>query len=221
MQIYKTQNNYINFKRVQLSQIEEQKALKMLSKLAGNKVENEIEILKFNLFEMFDSHFQNELSNYSNLYTHKEDFIQGIYLRFFELLTGIQEKKVSTGDFLEKINKIIKVDKDERKETDYSLDSTRYKDSKTRFSDYITSDNLPIYLSQRSDEEREKFKAKFDSLKNNANLTLDENEILNLKLQNKNYVEIVNAIGKSYTSAKRRFFSARVASSLRAIESSS
>ena len=116
MQISRQQYNSINFKRIQLTSAEEKKAISILTKLSRNKVPSEIEQLKLNLFDMFDSYFQNELMNYSKKYTHKEDLLQGIYLRFFEMLNFVQNEKLPVLDFMSELNKIIKPNRDEVKE---------------------------------------------------------------------------------------------------------
>lgn len=208
MQISNHKNNYINFKRIQLSNADEKKVLKKLSTLSKSSSVDKIHSIKIDLFEIFDSHFQNELSHYSRLYTHKDDFLQGIYLRFFELLGDIQEKTVSIFDFMENINRIIKPNIDEKREREYSLDNAVFRDSEKTFIEKLTYEKLPVYASSKNEEENKIFKNKLEKISKDTALTKKEKTILELKKQGKNFEEIAKItnrarpnIGFAYLSA--------------------
>ena len=207
MHIQKIDSYKTSFKRIKLTQAEEKLVSNMLNELSSKKSVSSIDNIKMDIFEFFDSFFQKELLKFSKLYTHKDDFLQGIYLRFFELLDTAQGKALSLIEFMENINKIIKPDKNERKERELSLDKTIKEDTKKTFGDFLTSDSLPVYISQRSDEERKEFEYEIKNIKKDIELTEKEEKIFELKKQGKSFIEISEIMKKSYTTIRFTFLS--------------
>ena len=191
-----------------LTSAEEKKAITILTKLSRNKIPNEIEKLKLDIFDIFDSHFQNEVINYNHKYIHLEDFLQGIYLRFFENLNFVQKGLINSIDFLSEINKIVKPAANERKEKELSLNDYIYHNSKKTFIENCKEEDLPVYASQRSDVEQKIIADKLNIIKSGTVLSEKEEAVFDLKSQGKTFNEIVDIMGKSYTTVKKAFLSA-------------
>ena len=154
MQINNYNNSPVIFKQIKLTKAEEKLAIKYLTSISSPALNTIHEQAKTNLFEIFNKHFQIELSKYSKSYLYKNDFLQNAYLHFFELIKQIQEKTLSPINFLTEINKILKPSKDDRIGFEKSLDSCLTKYSKTKLVDTLQTEDLPIYASEKSPKEK-------------------------------------------------------------------
>ena len=156
MRILEIRENQINFKKIQLSKVEQEKAAKLLADLPSITVPSSIEKIKLKLFDIFDSHLQKEASRRSKKFVHKEDFLQTLYLKFFEFLDLIKEKTIFPEDFINLLDE-IKPSEEELVERNYSLDRPIAEYSIKTHMDNLTRDRLPVYASQRNEDERREF----------------------------------------------------------------
>ena len=121
MKVLNQNSNTTTFKRIQLSKIEQEKTLNLLKNLADEVHIPKYEKIKIQLFDIFDKHIQNEVNKHNNIYISKEDFLQTVYLKFFELIENIKEKLITPQNFFEELNN-IKPDKNDRQGQEISID---------------------------------------------------------------------------------------------------
>ena len=90
----KTNNfDYPNFKMIQLSKIEQENATKLLNQIATGTIEAKENKLKNDILKIFDKHLKKEAylkTKSSNFYSRK-DFLQNIYLCFFEKIEELKK----------------------------------------------------------------------------------------------------------------------------------
>ena len=197
-----TTKSSMSFQKIQLKNAEQELATALLNDLTKSKNKNNIEIIKNRLFEIFDKYFRAELGKYSKVYTHKDDFLQGIYLRFFEKLENVEKKELKPIDFLGEINKIIKPAKDEDKEREHSIDWNISDNPKFARKNFLTDNDLPVYASTRNAEERAEFKKKLENTLKNVELDEKELKTLHSRSNDKTFKEIAEELDKSITSTR-------------------
>lgn len=180
MEVRKIDNNRITFQKIQLAKAEQERAMKLLTNLTTLQTHKSIENLKLEIFEIFDSHLQKEVSMYNKLYVYKKDFSQTFYLKFFEILDQICKKIILPDNFIELLNQ-VRPAKDDYIEHSISLDVSISENDKKTFIENITAEDLPVYASQRSEEERKEFDKEVQKISRNTELNKKEKAIFDFK----------------------------------------
>lgn len=205
MQIQEVKTPQISFQNIQLTKVEQVRSNKLLAQLANGKNKEELQNIKMTLFEIFDKKFQYELTKYSSKYHYKDDFIQRLYLKFFEMLEQICENLLEPCDFIDSLNKIIKPGKEEKRGGICSLDSPRIPVGRRNFIDTLAGNKRLVYSTPRSPIERQAFQLKTQRILNDEILTDNERKALEGKSQGKTFVEISEEEGKSRTMIRHHY----------------
>jgi len=200
MKIQNYTTNQINFRAITLNEKEQERSNRILSGL--DKAENKDRI-KTGLLDVFDKHIQKEAELKSKEVYFEEDVLQKLYFNFFEAIENI--KDLTTQKLIEIID-ATRPDKDELKEQ-YRLDTTSLNnyvgnDVDKKIEDFITADNLPVYKSSASPEERKEAQDKLQNFKKNANLTEREKELFEAKSIGKTIKELAKQKKRSKTVIK-------------------
>ena len=100
--------------------------------------------------------------------------MQGIYLRFFELLNKFQQESLPITEFWSQLNKIIKPTSDEKKENEIHINESDF----SNIANTLTNQKTAVYASQANSEERKNFKTKLNNIIPNEILTEKEKSII-------------------------------------------
>ncbi len=208
MEIQKISRDSINFKKIQLNKAEQKKAFDLLINLTKTDVSSKVDKIKFDIFELFDPHLQKEAFSTSAKFVFGKDFLQTLYLKFFELLEKVKEKELLPENFVEKLDN-VKADEEDMRVQASSLDTPYYREgSKKNKIDFITEDNLPRYASQMNEEERKILQDKIYEIQKDTVLTETESQVFNFKKEGKTFKEIAEISGKSWFTTRNAFLSA-------------
>lgn len=175
--------NSISFKAISLNKDETKRTDDLLRAIndPAQKQQSKLE-----LFDIFDKHLQNEAKTKSKGLYYHEDFLQRLYMLFFESLENI--KALTTDKLLEILNK-TKPNHEEIKEHyrlgTTSLDKELANTHGLTLGETIPDTNIPHTLSETSLEERNEQLKKIHTLAEN----LSEKEQHSLKQR---------AVGKTY-----------------------
>lgn len=134
-----THNNNIVFQKIQLENEENRTATELLNTLYND--EAKAETAKSDLFNIYDKHITKEVAGRSKHYVNKDDYLQNIYLSFFELLDKIQKNVLLPCNFLTELNENIRRDGLAKNSNDYSLDKKKRDCSRT-YADDLTEDDF-------------------------------------------------------------------------------
>lgn len=194
MRILSTSKNLISFSAISLNQEEKEKADTLISQFQMSKNKDK---LKYDLLEIFDSHIQKDSVDKSKGIYYIEDFLQTMYLNFFEAIENIKE--LSTQRLVDILNS-INPDKNELKE-EYrrdmlSLATQVAKDRNLTIQDRITSDGLPVFQKFPSDEERKIYFDKIQKLVRKIDLSDKEKKWLEEKSRGKTFKQIAKEAKK-------------------------
>jgi len=188
MKIRNYSTNQINFGAITLNKNEQERSNRLLAEL--DKAENKDQI-KTGLLDVFDKHLQKEAELKSKGVYFQEDVLQKLYLNFFEAIENI--KDLTTQKLIDIID-ATRPDKNELKEqyriATTSLNINLRSNINKSIENFITEDNLPVYKSSASPEERKEVQDKLQNFTKNANLTQKENELLKEKSKGKTIKEL-------------------------------
>lgn len=197
MNVFKISQN-ISFKAIELKPPEKEKSDKILGKMKLSSSESND--LSYKLFNIFDKQIQKEASQKSGKVFYQEDFLQKMYLTFFETIQDVKE--LTTEKLIEILN-MVKPDRNEVKES-YRLGTKSLSDNisneiKKPLEIVLSENNLPVYLREATKEERANAFKKIKSITENAGLTSKEESAIKEIAQGKTYVKMAKERGISYT----------------------
>ena len=135
MRIVEQKHNSINFKKIQLQKVEQEKAAKLLESLHTAKSSEISQKIKYELFNIFDKHLQNEANKFlNNIFINRDDFLQTLYLKFFEYIQKHGEVTIITD------NKTINFPQNcVNKNSNYSIFNIKIPSiSKKNYDDFVT-----------------------------------------------------------------------------------
>ena len=92
MKIQETYYSSHSFKKIQLTKNEKKIAGELLAEISTCTSQQKANKIKNELLELFDKHIKKEVNSYIRTITHQEDYLQSLYLKFFELVDNIQAK---------------------------------------------------------------------------------------------------------------------------------
>ena len=199
-------NQIPSFKAIQLNNTEKEKAKLVFDAFKSDSTERQEQTLKNDLLQIFDKHLQQEALKKSYLCQDKENYLQNLYLHFFETIEHIKSKANSLDLLIESIDK-HKVQEDDAKTKYkrikiYSIDDLTPYSTTSYEKTYVnlkTADDLPVYTSAPSLEERRESKSKFKKLISSTNLTKSQSQALTLRSSGKTYKQISEKLHTSKT----------------------
>ena len=204
MKVLNQNSNITTFKQIQLSKIEQEKTLNLLKNLADDVLMPKYEKIKIELFDIFDKHIQNEVGKHSSIYISKEDFLQTVYLKFFELIENIKENLITPQNFFEELNK-IKPDKNDRQGQEISIEKPLNNNSeKNTIKDFLTEENIPIYSASRTDNEKKIIKETTSRILKKAKMKTSEEEVISKRAEGMSYDKIAEDLGKSRSTVRKK-----------------
>ena len=210
MQI-KNNNCRISFGSIDLTQQEKEKSDLLLGQIHHTKRKDKI---KIELLDVFDKHIKKEAEIKSGNIFHGEDFLQKMYLTFFEAIENI--KQIST-DVLVKILDDFKPENEDLKEgcriNVFSIEKSARTNDDIPIKDVLTEEDSPVYTRAASRIERTKLIRKIDSISQGANLSPTEKTVLHKKSSGKTYKTISEEEHRSVTTLR-----CKVASSIAKIQ---
>ena len=202
MIVSKKEYTPLTFKKIQLSQAETKAASMLFQDLSKKPELINTESFKLKIFNIFNKHLKKEVTHYSEKYIWKEDFLQSLYLKFFELLLKLNIPQINTASFVEELNNIIKPDKYDKKQYIKSLHDTIGSSNKFKI-DLLVEENLPIYKSQKNEKENQVNTDKVHSIISDTNLTNNELYAIEQVSQDKSYKKISRERNVSNTTIRR------------------
>ena len=201
------QNNNcrISFGSINLTQQEKEKSDLLLGQIHHTKRKDKI---KMELLDVFDQHIKKEAKIKSGNIFHGEDFLQKMYLTFFEAIENI--KQIST-DALVEILDDFKPGNEDLKENYrikvFSIEKNSGKNNNFSVKDILTEENSPVYTRSATKTERKKFREKLVFISEDANLTPIERVILQKKSSGKTYKTISEEEHRSVTTLRYKIAS--------------
>lgn len=193
-----------SFKAIKLNNSEQKKSDNLINDLKVT-TEEKSDTIKFQLYELYDKHLQNEVDLKCKAYHIKEDFAQEMFLKFFESLENIRKNIMPIEEFIPFLNN-IKPTKNELKSgiAEMSLDQNLY-NTDFNLNSILTKNNLPQYLSNKNDKEKKIIQDEFNSVINECNLKALENKILKDKTNGKSTQNIADELKKSTTTINKYY----------------
>ena len=192
----------LTFKKIQLSQAEAKATSILFEDLTKKPELINSESFKLKIFNIFNKHLKNEVAHYSEKFVWKEDFLQSLYLKFFELLSKLTISQLNTDSFVEDLNNIIKPDKNDKKQYIKSLNDTTGNSNIFKI-DLLVEENLPKYKSPKNKKENQVNIDKVNSIINDSDLTNKELYAIEQVSQNNSYRKIAREKKVSKTSIAR------------------
>ena len=201
----------INFKAINLSDEEKQTANKILM---TNPVTNNPDELNEKLFLIFDKHIQNEARLKAKNTYNFVDVLQNMYMEFIQALNNNEQKENKLENIIETLNNYKPGKQDLKDGVDrntVSLQESIYTSSKDGdelyLEDTITEEDLPVPLSQQSEEEREASVKKIQELTTGI---LNEREQYIVKQRTMGFTceQIAKDVQLSYSRTERIYLSA-------------
>ena len=174
-------------------------ALSLLGDLSASQNAMMQEAISIKIFEIFDKYLKEKAFRSSGK-IFKEDFLQKIYLSFFELLEKVKCRELEPGMFLETLDKTTIDSSLFKSGVGYtkSLNEPRYNNNEVQLIDYLTEDDLPIYAAAPDDEKIEADKNSFLELLKKNNLQELEMQVMVQKGAGKDAKEISQDLNKNY-----------------------
>ena len=100
-----TNRRQSSFKAIKLSDSERKKSEELMRSLVSSS-ELESDTIKLQIYELYDKHLQKEADLKLKRYHFKEDFMQEMFLKFFEMLENIRKKIFPIENFIPALNDI-------------------------------------------------------------------------------------------------------------------
>ncbi len=203
----KSNISQIGFKAITLNKEEERRTTVLLNSLGENTGKDEL--IKSQLFDVFDKHIQKEAGLKVKSCHSLPDFLQKIYLAFLEKLEAGKTEKLTSTALVEYLN-IIKPAKDEIL-PDFAFDTKSIHSKISNNMDFtletlLTEGDLPVYASSANQEERLPYQQHLKNVIETSSLKDKEKEVLLESGSGKTYRELAEEYLTSVCSIREKIF---------------
>lgn len=193
MQIKPLNQNSISFKRIELNDSEQSKSLQLFDRLAKNNSEAEASNIVGEIFDIFQKHIEREAEiKGKKMHVLKEDYLQSLYLKFFENLKLVTEKSMNFSEFLNNLNNFHTTKHEINPETDkfrYSLNHILKNHKEERINRIVEKD-LPVYATPLQKNERDALKMRIAKVLDELHIAPKKVQIIQKLLNDKTVKEI-------------------------------
>lgn len=203
---YKKPATHISFNAIELSEQEKNTSNFLLNKINGCS-DKDFFVLNKKIYELYKNHLDKEVATKVQGYHLQEDFSQEIYLKFFEMIEEIRKDKTKINSFIDSLNKynpsktVLKSGVFEK-----SIDK-KIGDSHLFIKDILVEENLPVYASAPSEEEKLIAQGFLKKVVDKTELSQLEEYIINKKSKGITLKEISKDLNKSYTRVQNKYTS--------------
>ncbi len=194
------------FKKAQIVKADREVALKLLQNISQQPTSSVLENNQIELWNIFSKFFQEKINKYSSNYVSKNDYLQSLNLKFFELLNDIKEKKLFPDDFMKIIEDTGPNLNDKINQT-FFLEEPVCRGSRLTYMDKLTPDFLPMYPSSRSPMELNAIKKRFSTVLNKSHLNEKEENVIKEKGSGKTLKDIASQKGVSTAAIRIKLLS--------------